>query len=48
YFRRQLAHNLRLRYVPRLVFKFDTTFDDADHLDDLLRRKLGRARSENA
>ena len=48
YFRRQLAHDLRLRYVPRLIFKFDTTFDNADHLDDLLRHKPGRAESENA
>ena len=48
YFHRQLAHNLRLRYVPRLAFKFDTAFDDADHLDDLLRRKPGKAESENA
>lgn len=48
YFRHQLAHNLRLRYVPRLAFKFDTTFDDADHLDDLLRRKPGKTKSENA
>jgi ribosome-binding factor A len=43
YFRRQLAEKLRLRFVPRLLFKFDTTFDDADHLDDLLRRTVGKS-----
>ena len=38
YFRHQLAKKLELRFIPKLSFKFDTTFDDADHLDDLLRR----------
>jgi ribosome-binding factor A len=40
YFRHQLAQKLGLRFIPNLSFKFDTTFDDADHLDDLLRRTV--------
>jgi len=43
YFRHQLAEKLRLRFTPKLLFKFDTTFDDADHLDDLLRRTVGKS-----
>ena len=43
YFRHQLAKNLGLRFIPKLSFKLDTTFDDVDHLDDLLRRTAGKS-----
>jgi len=34
--RGQLAHEVRLRYLPELVFAADTTFDRAAELDRLL------------
>ena len=43
YFRHQLSKKLGLRFIPKLSFKLDTTFDDADHLDDLLRRAAGKS-----
>jgi len=36
YLRGQLAHEVRLRYLPELVFAADTTFDRAAELDRLL------------
>ena len=39
----QLAKNMGLRFIPKLSFKLDTTFDDVDHLDDLLRRTAGKS-----
>ena len=46
YFRHQLSKKLGLRFIPKLSFKLDTTFDDADHLDDLLRRIAGKFRGK--
>lgn len=34
--RRKLAGKLRLRYVPRLIFKVDETLQKAEHMDALL------------
>ena len=37
FLRRLLAEKVRLRHTPRLDFKGDTTFDNAGHIDSLLR-----------
>jgi ribosome-binding factor A len=37
YLRSQLAHALKLRYAPDLVFQPDTSLDYAMHVDELLR-----------
>lgn len=33
----EIARGLQLRYTPKLSFKFDDTFDNAAHIDGLLR-----------
>ncbi len=37
FLRTQLARDLRLRYAPRLSFQPDTSFDEADRINRLLR-----------
>ena len=37
YFRHQLAKNLGLRFIPKLSFKLDTTFDDVDHVMSVIK-----------
>ncbi len=37
YLRRAIAEKIHLHYIPRLSFLADTTFDDAGHIEDLLR-----------
>ncbi len=38
YFRTQIGKELDLRHVPKITFKIDISFDEADHIDRLLRR----------
>lgn len=38
YLRREVAHQVRLRYAPDLRFQLDTSFDQAARIDTLLRR----------
>jgi len=35
--RRQIGHAVKLRYLPSLSFVADTSFDQARHIEDLLR-----------
>jgi len=37
YLRSQVGHALNLRYAPALTFVPDRSFDEAKHIDDLLR-----------
>lgn len=37
YFRKELAHRLKTRVVPRLVFQADLSFDQAQRIDSLLK-----------
>jgi ribosome-binding factor A len=37
YLRAQVAHALQLRYAPVLTFVEDKSFDEARHIDELLR-----------
>ena len=37
FLRAQLAHVLRLRFVPEVHFEADTSIDNAMHIDELLR-----------
>jgi ribosome-binding factor A len=51
FLRSQLAHALKLRYAPELVFQPDTSLDYAAHVDELLHspevmRDLGEPRQE--
>lgn len=36
YFRREVAHALKIRVTPRLVFHVDTSFDEAERIENLL------------
>lgn len=38
YFRSEMAAELDLRYTPKVSFRIDKSFDEADHIDRLLRR----------
>lgn len=38
YFRAQLAREVDLRYLPRLTFAADRSFDEADRIEAILRR----------
>lgn len=40
FIRRAVAHRLRLRVVPELVFEFDPTLEQADRLSRLLKEVL--------
>jgi len=35
----QVAKRIRLKFAPRLHFRIDGSFDNASHIDDLLRRE---------
>jgi len=37
FFRRRVASEVDLRRLPSLTFEIDTTFDNAGHIDTLLR-----------
>lgn len=39
YFRSEIAQKLSMRYTPRVDFALDTSFDYADKIEGLLRRK---------
>ncbi len=47
YFRTEVAQKINLRYTPRIKFVLDTSFDYADKIDGLLRRKEVRRDLEN-
>lgn len=38
FLRREVSKRVKLRYVPDLKFMADTTFDEAQHIDELLHR----------
>ena len=38
FLRGQLGHAVQLRYVPRLSFQADRSFDEASHINELLQR----------
>lgn len=37
YFRKEVAHALKIRVTPRLVFHVDTSFDEAERIENLLQ-----------
>ena len=37
YFRSELATKMDLRYIPRVTFKLDHSFDEAERIENLLR-----------
>ncbi len=37
YFRKEVAHALKIRVTPRLVFHADTSFDEAERIENLLK-----------
>lgn len=37
YFRKEVAHKLKTRVTPRLFFQADFSFDEASHIESLLR-----------
>lgn len=39
YFRTQVGMELDLRHAPKISFFFDRSFDEAEHIDRLLRRQ---------
>ncbi|NMC74854.1 MAG: ribosome-binding factor A [Geobacteraceae bacterium] len=36
YLRKEVGRNLRMRYVPDLVFRYDASLDYGQHIDELL------------
>ena len=38
----RVARTVRLKFAPRLVFRHDPSFDNADHIDRLLREAKAR------
>lgn len=36
--RRRLAARVRMKYIPRLDFRYDPTLDRAEHLEELIRK----------
>ncbi len=51
FLRRQVARSVSLKYVPDISFVADGSFDEAGHIEDLLRhpdvaRDLGRGRND--
>jgi len=36
FFRTRVAHMVDLRHAPRISFRFDASFDEANHIDELL------------
>jgi ribosome-binding factor A len=46
YFRRELGRRLRIRYIPDLVFKFDTSLEYGNRIESLLRQ-LNEDRHDN-
>lgn len=38
FLRHELACRMRLQFVPELLFKADTRFDEASHIEEILRR----------
>jgi len=38
FFRGCLGHEVNLRYTPRVTFAADRSFDQADHIESILRR----------
>ncbi|WP_366556338.1 30S ribosome-binding factor RbfA [Aquibaculum sediminis] len=48
YFRRRLADVVELRYTPRLDFRLDTSFDEAERIDRLLGSERVRQDTEAA
>jgi len=38
FIRKEIGKNLRMRYVPDLVFKYDTSVDYGNRIDSLLRQ----------
>ena len=37
FIRRELGRRIRIRYIPDLLFVFDSTLDHSDHINKLLR-----------
>jgi ribosome-binding factor A len=37
YFRKEVAHALKIRVTPKLVFHVDTSFDEAERIESLLQ-----------
>jgi ribosome-binding factor A len=37
FLRRQVAEEVRLKFVPDLIFRLDPSFDEAEHIEQLLR-----------
>jgi len=48
YFRAELGGELGLRYTPKVIFKADDSFDNALHIESLLRQERVRKDVETA
>ena len=38
YMRKEMGKNLRMRHIPDLIFKYDSSLDYGNHIDSLLRQ----------
>jgi len=49
YLRGQVGHAVSLKFTPQLIFLLDRSFDEAEHIDDLLRsNEVARDLSSNS
>jgi ribosome-binding factor A len=46
YFRTALASRIELRHAPRLIFRFDNSLNEGDHIERLLRQIAKEDRAE--
>ncbi len=42
YFRSEIAPKIDLRYIPRITFKIDRSFDEAERIENLLKQERVR------
>ncbi len=42
YFRSEIAPKMDLRYIPRVAFKIDQSFDEAERIENLLKQERVR------
>lgn len=38
YFQKEIARNMKMKFTPRLIFKGDETFQEAEKIDRILRK----------
>lgn len=45
FFKKEISRNLELRFTPRVSFRLDNSFDNAQHVNNLLRSERSRIKT---